>query len=279
MSPPRVFFSYSHDSDEHRAAVLGIAQRMRDQDGIDALIDQYIAGSPDVGWPRWMLNEIEAAAHVLVVCTPTYYHRFRGREAPGKGKGADWEGAIITQELYDSRSTGTKFVPLLLDPAHEACIPEPLRAATRYTLTSSGEYYRLCKFLRGEAGVEASPVAVLPAVARPTGRPIEFSDERAERAPSSPPRRATSRSGAVWGREALLAKLIPALKESGRLVLFGMRGIGKSRVIEAIARVEPWSNWGVPLHIFAGATRHHADVFRTVAQSLGISEEGSMRVE
>jgi hypothetical protein len=121
----------SHDSDEHRALVLGIAQKMRDQDGIDASIDQYVAGSPDVGWPRWMQNEIEAAAHVLVVCTPTYYRRFRGLEVPGEGKGADWEGAIITQEIYDSRSTGTKFVPLLLDPAHEACIPVPFRGATR----------------------------------------------------------------------------------------------------------------------------------------------------
>lgn len=242
-------------------------------DGIEARIDQHVAGSPDVGWPRWMLNEIEAAANVLVVCTPTYYRRFRGREVPEKGKGADWEGAIITQEFYDSRSTGTKFVPVLIDPGHEASIPECLRGFTRYTLTSSGDYHRLCSFLRGEAGVEPSPVAAVPPVGRTRGRLIEFDDEAAERASFDYPRNAALRSRAAWGREALLAKLIPALQVSGRLVLFGMRGIGKSRVIETIARGEPWSNWGAPLHVFAGATRHYADVFRTVAQSLGISDE------
>ena len=246
---------------------------MRLHDGIEARVDQYVAGSPHEGWPRWMLNEIDRADHVLVICTPTYYRRFRGQEAPGQGKGADWEGAIITQELYDRRSIGTKFVPVLLDPAHEASIPEPLRSATRYTLASTEDYRTLCRFLRGEAGVEPSPIAVVPRAPRATVRPIEFEDERAERASLDDQGKAASRSRAVWGREALLAKLIPALKDSGRIVLFGMRGIGKSRLIETIARSEPWSNWGVPLRVFAGATSHHADVFRTLAHSLGISDE------
>ncbi|HRD97400.1 MAG TPA: TIR domain-containing protein [Rubrivivax sp.] len=273
MSPPRVFFSYSHDSREHREAVLGLAERMRLHGGIDARVDRYVAGSPDEGWPRWMLNEIDAADHVLVICTPAYYRRFRGHEVPGQGKGADWEGAIITQELYDRRSVGRKFVPVLLGPAHETCIPEPLRSATHYTLASSDEYRRLCLFLRGEAGVDPSPVAVVPRTPRATARPIEFDDERALRSPIDDLGTAASRARAVWGRGALLAKLIPTLKDSGRLVLFGMRGIGKSRVIETIARHEPWSDWGAPLHVFAGATRHYADVFRTVAQSLGVLDE------
>lgn len=246
---------------------------MRVQDGIEARLDQYVDGSPNEGWLRWMLNEIDRADHVLVVCTPTYFRRFRGHEEPGQGKGADWEGAIIMQERYDRRSMGTKFVPVLLDPAHETFIPEPLRSVTRYTLTSSDEYRRLCLFLRGEAGVEPSPVADVPRAPRARARPIEFDDERADRASLDDQGKAASRSRAVWGREALLAKLIPSLRDSGRLVLFGMRGIGKSRVIETIARSEPWSKWGAPLHVFAGATRHHADVFRTVAQSLGVLDE------
>ena len=49
-----------------------------------------------------MMNQVDAADYVLVVCTETYYHRFRGKEKPGIGKGVVWEGAIITNELYDS---------------------------------------------------------------------------------------------------------------------------------------------------------------------------------
>ena len=53
--PPKVFISYSHDSPEHAQHVLELAERLR-KDGVDAQIDQYIAGTPAGGWPRWMLH-------------------------------------------------------------------------------------------------------------------------------------------------------------------------------------------------------------------------------
>ena len=81
--PPRVFISYSHDSDEHKARVLGLADRLRDH-GVDARVDQYVE-SPTQGWPLWMEDEIEAADFVLVVATETYDRRRRGREAKGRG--------------------------------------------------------------------------------------------------------------------------------------------------------------------------------------------------
>jgi len=90
-SAPRVFISYSHDSTEHTKAVLALAQRLR-QDGVDAWIDQYENGTPEEGWPRWMLNRLDWAQTVLLVCTEIYYRRFRGHDDPDQGKGADWEG-------------------------------------------------------------------------------------------------------------------------------------------------------------------------------------------
>ena len=273
MPSPKVFISYSHDSDEHRAAILGLAQRMRNPDGIEVTVDRYVPGTPNEGWPRWMRDQIEQADYVLVVCTPTYYQRFVGHEVPGKGKGADWEGILIMQALYDRQIAAPKFVPVLLDAAHENSIPEPLRPATRYVLTSLVEYQKLCQFLRGEAGVLPSSVATLPPLVRVEGKPIQFEDELSIHSSRTAERAVLPRSGQLWGREALLGTLIPTLQQSGQLVLFGMRGIGKSRVIESIARAEPWIDWGLPLRIFAGATAHHADVFRTIAQSLGISDE------
>ena len=47
--PPKVFLSYSHDSDEHVRRVLGLSQRLR-EDGVDAWVDQYENGSPEEGW-------------------------------------------------------------------------------------------------------------------------------------------------------------------------------------------------------------------------------------
>jgi hypothetical protein len=89
MTSPKVLISYSHDSEEHRQLLLGLAQRLRQSDGIEANIDQYVPGSPEEGWPRWMLNEIDSADFVLVICSNAYYRRFRGHEEPGKGKGSD----------------------------------------------------------------------------------------------------------------------------------------------------------------------------------------------
>ena len=65
-SPPRVFISYSHDTPEHRARVLGLSERLR-QDGIETSLDQYLTGAPAQGWPRWMLDELDAAGRVLVI--------------------------------------------------------------------------------------------------------------------------------------------------------------------------------------------------------------------
>ena len=47
-----------------------------------------------------MRRQIKQAEFVLLVCTETYNRRFEGEE-PGRGRGVTWEGAILTQELYD----------------------------------------------------------------------------------------------------------------------------------------------------------------------------------
>lgn len=168
-----IFISYSHDSDQHRERVLGLSERLR-QDGFETRLDRYVNGSPPEGWPRWMLDRLDEAEFVLVVCTETYYRRFRGHEKPGSGKGVDWEGALITQEIYDARSRTLKFVPVLFDPSDGNFIPEPLRGLTHYTLTSEAAYKLLCDFLDGVAGIAPGPVGARPARTRLQATPLSF---------------------------------------------------------------------------------------------------------
>jgi hypothetical protein len=59
MEPPAVFISYSHDSPEHEANVLALADRLR-ADGIDAVLDQY-ESFPSEGWELWGQRQIQAA--------------------------------------------------------------------------------------------------------------------------------------------------------------------------------------------------------------------------
>ena len=170
---PKLFISYSHDSEEHRERVLGLSERLR-QDGIDTILDQYVQGSPPEGWPRWMLNGLDDASHVICVCSENYYRRFRGKEDPDKGKGVDWEGAVITQTLYDSKSQTNSILPVLYQPSDKAFIPEPLRSFNYYLLNSEHNYLALYDQILGQAGVTPGELGELKTKPRATGVPAEF---------------------------------------------------------------------------------------------------------
>jgi TIR domain/Effector-associated domain 8 len=138
LKPKKVFISYSHDSEIQKDRALALADRLR-EDEIDCNIDQYEMAPPK-GWPRWMLDEIESADFVLVVCTEQYNRRFRANEAYGRGKGATWEGGVITQELYDAQGENSKFVPVVFTPHDLSFIPSPLGGTTNYSLQNGAGY-------------------------------------------------------------------------------------------------------------------------------------------
>jgi hypothetical protein len=141
----RVFISYSHNSQEHKEDVLDLADRLREH-GIDAWIDQYVQSPPE-GFPRWMRNQIRESNYVLVVCSKQYQSRFEGLSEPGVGLGANWEGEIITQELYEAEGKNTKFIPVVLDSDNIQYIPVPLRAAKRFDLSAIDGYEDLYRLL------------------------------------------------------------------------------------------------------------------------------------
>jgi len=147
-TPLKVFISYTHDSSEHKDRVLEVADRLR-EDGIDCIIDQY-EESPFEGWQRWMLNQIEIANFVLVVCTEQYNLRFLGQEEFGKGKGAVWEGGVIIQELYDAQGKNSKFIPITFSSKDSSSIPKPLCSATYYNLDREDGYDLLYRRLTNQ---------------------------------------------------------------------------------------------------------------------------------
>lgn len=146
--PLKVFISYSWDSPQHKDNVLKLADRLR-ADGIDCNIDQY-EESPPEGWPRWMRNQVKQSDFVLVVCTDRYNLRFEGREELGKGKGVTWEGAIISQILYDEQVKNTKFIPVIFSFNDQNYIPDELGGATRYILEASDGYEGLYRRLTNQ---------------------------------------------------------------------------------------------------------------------------------
>jgi len=194
MSEVTVFISYSHDSDAHRERVLGLSERLR-ADGIATILDRYVEkGSPPEGWPRWMMNGLNTATHVVCVCTEDYRRRFLGQEVPAKGKGVDWEGALVTQALYDARSRTNKFVAVLFDRADEPHVPEPLRGQTHYLLDSKASYQAFYDALLDQSGVEPGAIGELKRKSRVTGQPLNFGGS-----PSAPGPTASSTSQSALG--------------------------------------------------------------------------------
>ena len=127
----RVFISYSHDSPKHKQSVLRLSNRLRSE-GVDCNIDQYETCPPE-GWFLWMVNQIEEADFVIIVCTENYETRFKGKEEARKGRGAKWEGAVITQELYYSEANN-KCIPIVFSHEEAKYIPSILKSATYYAL-------------------------------------------------------------------------------------------------------------------------------------------------
>jgi len=156
-SPIRVFISYSHDSSEHKERVLALSERLR-VEGLDVQLDQYEKAPPQ-GWPNWMLDQISDARWVLLVCTERYHQRVRGGEKSGSGLGATWEGAIITQTLYENQAKNDKFVPVIFAPEDRIFIPIFLRGSTHYLL--GDDYEILYWHLRDVPLVHKSPIGPL----------------------------------------------------------------------------------------------------------------------
>lgn len=150
---PKVFISYCHESTYHQDKILALAKTLL-QDGIDVIFDQYVDGTPDVGWPRWMDKNIRNADYVLMICTELYYKRVMGDEELGIGLGVKWEGNLIYQHIYDNDSCNKKFLPCLLDGGHDNYIPTPLRGSTRYLIETEAGYESLYRYITGQPIIE-----------------------------------------------------------------------------------------------------------------------------
>lgn len=124
---PTVFISYAHESEALRLSVKALADWLAGR-GCTLLTDHaHQFRPPDIGWQAWMLGCIQQADTVLVVCTPKLKARYEKTAEPETGRGATYEGAIVTQHIYDSAMRNTKFFPILPEDGREDDIPITLK--------------------------------------------------------------------------------------------------------------------------------------------------------
>src|SRR5690606_17509613 len=134
---PRVFVSYSQDSDDHKQRVLELTQALR-ADGVDAIVDQFV-DNPAQGWARWMVDELAAAQFVLLVVSEGYRKKAEGQVPRGAGLGVKWGSHLTIQEIYEVDARNEKYIPVLPQGITDAAIPQALRAWTYYRWPESSE--------------------------------------------------------------------------------------------------------------------------------------------
>ncbi|WP_353571800.1 toll/interleukin-1 receptor domain-containing protein [Candidatus Albibeggiatoa sp. nov. BB20] len=151
ISSPKVFISYSWDSDKHKQNVLAFAQQLIKQ-GIDVALDQF-EQFPAQGWANWMLDQIEECDFVLIVCTETYNRRVRRKEE-GRGKGVTWEGTIMTDLMYDDFHQNTRFIPIIFSMEDMPHVPRFLGSVSRFMVTTKEGYKDLYRYLTQQAAIQ-----------------------------------------------------------------------------------------------------------------------------
>ncbi len=133
---PRVYISYSRDSEEHTRLVLEFSGFLRSEAGIDAHLDRwYDDGRRD--WAAWALDQVGQADFILAIASPEYKRAVDGRGSPASGGLAAIDGALIRDSYSENLDGATRrILPVVLPGATVDGIPELFRPAstTKYVI-------------------------------------------------------------------------------------------------------------------------------------------------
>lgn len=111
-----------------------------------------------------------------------YRERFERRGADGVGRGAKWEGAIVTQDLFERELHNVKYVPILFEAADRAHVPNVLRGTTHYDLGAEDGYEQLYRRLTDQPEVPRAKMGTLRSL---PALDVRWQDP--DRVPSTPP--------------------------------------------------------------------------------------------
>ncbi|WP_410622312.1 SEFIR domain-containing protein [Amycolatopsis sp. cmx-8-4] len=114
---PKVFVSYTHDSERHREDVLQFAAFLVTQ-GVDVVLDRWASGQRQ-DWQVWATKNITESDYVLIVASEGYRRMGDGYGPNDSNLGGQAEAALLRDLLQGDRTRWTtKLLPVLL-PGHD----------------------------------------------------------------------------------------------------------------------------------------------------------------
>ena len=164
MAIPKVFISYSHDSQEHKKWILDLGTRLR-QTGVDAILDQWDMKHGD-DLPSFMERNLNSADFILMICTEKYVEKANS----GSG-GVGYEKMIITSELL-SNIDNNKVIPIIKQFGTHI-VPTFLKTKLFIDFSNSDSFeYNIDELIRT---LHKSPLFEKPEIGNNPFKPIEES--------------------------------------------------------------------------------------------------------
>ena len=174
--PPKVFVSYSHDSELHKDWVLKLATRLV-ANGVDILLDQWdLTLGSDL--PRFMESGLTDSDRVMAICTSQYVEKANA----GIG-GVGYEKMILTAQLMQNVTTD-RIIPIIR--ANPVKQPVPIFLSSRVYIDFRDDlayelrYAELLRDIHGEHVKPRPPLGANPFVSAltPTSPLVSFGSER-----------------------------------------------------------------------------------------------------
>lgn len=131
FTKPKVFISYSWDSDEHRNRVKNFVLKLRSDD-INVVYDGDLQFGDRI--TKFMENSISECDIILLICTPKYKQK-----ADSRISGVGYENNIITAELYETQCEN-KYIPVLFEGTWKESVPIWAKGKIAVDLTNPSEY-------------------------------------------------------------------------------------------------------------------------------------------
>jgi tetratricopeptide (TPR) repeat protein len=199
-----------------------------------------------------MEDEIENADIVLIVCSEKYLRRWRKKEEIDKGKGVTWEGAIITQDLYDAKLVNNKFYPVLPDGGNDNHIPKPLRPFNNalFFPSKNESIYRLLVHPVIDPNINLPRFSGISITGSNISTDLNRNEDGKTTVANSVPAQLRGQNDSrlapnkerVYGREQEIAEVLSFLKSPEKsavvaALVTGTGGIGKTEVCKAALKL------------------------------------------
>lgn len=176
VDAPRLFISYSHDDEAHKAWVLKLATRLVNN-GVDVVLDQWdmrLGGN----LPNFMEKGLTNAVRVLAICSSTFVKKAN----EGQG-GVGYEKTILTGQLMQDVNTD-RIIPVVRNNPDSTKVPTFLIGRMYIDMSDEDKfeasYTELLRDIHGEPVAPRPPLGTNPfaRVAVPLEPRVSFTPER-----------------------------------------------------------------------------------------------------